>query len=473
MVKKIWIGLFIGFSGASFIRVSSAADVLPYSTRTKFYSGWATNIQGDVGTVGMAGSSPGLGESFLDPSDNPAELAMTSNDANASFSGNLISDGNIQNLDHHLGASHLAVALGSYPWGIGVCYRSRTLEGQPYQLATDPTAVTYAIRTNDLFVSAARLFANDRLSIGATLILGQAEEQAQMPSSTFDNSGQAWAFGFGASWLFPNHLILGVNLVPAFSYQFSTPRGTAPPLANFLQTIQLPSVVVTGLGWVPNRFFKASASIEFNGTTANTALLRDENATVGESVVFEPRIGAMYKFLDFKEIEMTVAGGSYFESSRIAGLDGRLHLTASLAATVWILDLGLGIDTATSYRNYIFAGSLNVIRTLEKLSLLPPEPKPLHQGWFPNIFHRSGEGLRIAISRHVPKRDQKKKSPIEIALEIPGKIADALSSKKKKGRHPDSVRHRNLKKHPKHTTQKPRTPNPESRSQTPNQSPVH
>ncbi|MBI2712406.1 MAG: hypothetical protein HYX41_06070 [Bdellovibrio sp.] len=439
MIFPIWILLEVS--------KALAVDTLPYSTRTNSYSGWNTTIQGDLSSIGMGGSTIGLGESFLDATDNPAGLAMTSNDANLNLAENIIYDGNIQNMANAMNAANVAVALSTYPWGLGLCYRSRVLEGQSYNLPTDATSVNYTLRTGDLYLSGARLFLNDRLSVGVSLVLASAEERAEMPGSTFSNPGQTWGFGFGASWLFPHHLLLGANISPSLTYQFSAPKGTAPPLNNFLQSIQVPTVLAVGLGWLPNRFFKAGFTLDLFGTSNNVALLRDDSIMVGQSVTVQPRLGASYRFVDFRNFSATLNLGTYYETSRINGAPDRMHFTTSIGVSPWIFDLGLGLDTSFLYNNYIFAVGLNVVKTLAALNLVPIDHHP-SGGFLPKPFHYSTVGLPRAFSENYQPKPGP--SAVEIALAVPQKIAEAFKIHPKEHepahKHPGHHRKRNHSK---------------------------
>lgn len=409
--------------------VASAYDILPYTTRTRNYSGWSTTVQGDLRSVGMAGATVGSGDSFLDATDNPASLAVTTNDANANFAENIIFDRNIQAFDNSLRASNIAASFSSYPWGFGINYRSRVLEGQPYAFASAPDSpVNYSIRTGDIYLSGARLFFEDRLAVGTTLILGQAEERAESPGSTFSDPGQTWAFGFGASWQFPSHLVLGMNFSPNMRYQFSDPKGASPQLKDFLQTIHVPFVFGMGLGWMPNRFFRAGIGFHILGATDDTALLRDDSVLVGVSPTFHPKLGFSYLALDYPELQVTFNLGTYLETSRIQDVSTRPHLTTSIELVPWIFAFGAGVDAALYYRNYIFSFGLDLVKTLEKLSLIPRGWHPPRGGAFPKIFHQSDEGLPRALTRDwKPHGDA---NAIEVGLAIPAKIAEALAPAK-------------------------------------------
>ena len=76
--------------------LAQAEPVLPYSLRTHEYSAWDTTVRGDLGTVGMAGATVGLGDTRIGSVDNPAGLGMTLDSTGIEITGSSIQDGYIQ-----------------------------------------------------------------------------------------------------------------------------------------------------------------------------------------------------------------------------------------------------------------------------------------------------------------------------------------------------------------------------------------
>ena len=82
----VWI-FWAGVVGS--LRMGSLhADPLPYTVRTQPYNAWPTTVRGDIRTVGMAGASVGLGDTFIASTANPAGPAMTLQGADLSYTSN-------------------------------------------------------------------------------------------------------------------------------------------------------------------------------------------------------------------------------------------------------------------------------------------------------------------------------------------------------------------------------------------------
>src|SRR4051812_35982784 len=105
--KLILISIALAFFESTF---TFAIDTLPYATRTHSYNGWSTTPQGDLRTVGMAGATIGLADSFMAASGNPAGLAMTLKDGDSTFSSNSFQDGNKQSFDSIMSANNVGAA---------------------------------------------------------------------------------------------------------------------------------------------------------------------------------------------------------------------------------------------------------------------------------------------------------------------------------------------------------------------------
>jgi hypothetical protein len=414
--------------------LASAADRLPYAVRTKNYSTWGTSVKGDIRTVGMAGATVGLADTYIAALDNPSGLGMTLNGADFNLSTGRIYDGWVQNsnptsdqIAQPVDYFNVGAALSQYPWALSLGYIVSTEEDQLYDPATAPfDTAQLAIRTRELYASAARTLFNNRLSIGASLILGQAYDAVNFSSSTrLDHSYYSYSVGgtLGASWKLPipHRVILGLSYKLPMNYSIETPAGYTNEFPGFFQSVSNPSRLGLGLGWIPNRFLRADFSTFIIGSTPGVALLRDDSISLGESSTIQPRIGFAYYFADYKELKATAFLGSYYEVSRIQGLPNRLHATTGIEVKPWIFSLGLGLDTSRNFENYIFSFGIDVFRVMEKLDIIPPVWRPPYHGFLPSPLSRSDEGLaRPLVKKWNPIGSPL--DPIEVGLAIPEKI---------------------------------------------------
>ena len=99
---------------------AQANHELPYSTRTRAYSGISTTVRGDIRTVGMAGATVGLADTYLAAVDNPAGLAMTMNTGDLNFTRNWIYDSNVQDGLTPITSNSMGAALNMHPWGFSI-----------------------------------------------------------------------------------------------------------------------------------------------------------------------------------------------------------------------------------------------------------------------------------------------------------------------------------------------------------------
>ena len=411
---------------------ASSQETLPYGARTRPYSGFSTTVHGDIRTVGMAGATVGLADTFMSAIDNPAGLAMTLRVGDINYSGDFFRDGNIQDYTAQLELHSAGAAVTFYPWAISAGYLSHYREEARYLLPSaldNPARLNLA--THGLFISGARVFFHNRLSIGATLIVGQAARDIAFDNpKNGDQSFSSYTAGatFGAMVQLPYRLLLGAS----FSLPMKYPAGPDSIQANtalpgFFQSVDVPWRAGLGLGFIPNRFFRADLTMHLVGTTPDAALVRNEAALTGQHITLQPRIGAAYVFADYKEIRGTLFAGTYLEFTRIEGTASRLHGTGGLEAKIWVFTAGAGFDAAAQYRNYLFSFGVDVFDVLARLGMLPITWSPKHQGLIPHKNFFSDEGLARPLVKNW-KQMGPDIDPIKAALGIPAKLGQGLQN---------------------------------------------
>ncbi len=402
-----------------------AYDLLPYSDRTRSYSAWGTTARGDIRTVGMAGATLGLGDTFIASLDNPSGLAMTLNGADLNFASNVIYDRNIQNYDSAMNTSNFGVAFSHYPWGFSVGYVLPYVEGQTYltpNSAREPQEIE--VSTRQFYLSGARLFFKDHLALGASLILGQAKQTiTPVGAALFSSTSHSYAIGasFGATYRLPSHLLLGFSYSIPMHYNGNYESHPTSVLPGFNRSVEVPGRIGLGLGWIPNRVFRADFTSFLVGSTEGTALLRNDSIFVGQNATFQPRIGLAYIFLDYKELKGTAFLGSYFETSRIENTDSRIHETMGVELKPWIFSLGWGLDNATGYRNYLFSLGVDIFNVMAKLDIIPTAWHPPYKGIAPSPTSLSDEGLPRPMVKNWRPRGPNM-NPLEVGLSIPEKL---------------------------------------------------
>jgi hypothetical protein len=417
--------LLIGcLATAATARRAAAQSTLPYSTRTLSFSGLGTSVHGDLRTVGMGGASTGLADTFAAALDNPAGLAMTVGIGDIHFASDSIQDGHVQHFDTPITTNSFGLALSLFPWAVGVGYLSPYGEEASYRLEPLRNVARLSVVTRELVVSAARLFAHNRFSLGVALVLGQAQRSIGLPHLG-DPSFSSYTAGatIGGMMQLPHRLLLGASFSAPMHYSgASDTMQERTSLPGFFQSVEVPWQASLGLGFIPNRFFRADITLHLLGASAQTALVRDEAARVGQSVTLQPHLGAAYVFADYKEFKATLFLGAYYEVTRIAGTDNRMHGTGGVEARIWIFTLGAAVDGATQYQNWILSVGADVFGVLARLKMMPTAYTPARGKLFPRPYLFSDEGLARPLVKSWrplgPDLD-----PIKVSIGIPKNLA--------------------------------------------------
>ena len=403
---------------------AATAPPLPYTVRTRPYNGWSSGVRGDIRTLGLAGATVGLADTYIASIDNPAGLAMTMEGIGLQISGNQIQDGNLQEFDQSFRSRQIGATGSVYPWGFSLGWFTPQQESQNYTIAGGPPVFLETL-TRLFAVSAARVFSNNRFSIGASLLFGQGEET--VASSTV--SSFAFGANLGAMYRLDSKWLIGASYGTSMRYAGDPNLNPSDGPAAFYQPIESPWRVALGAGYVPNRFFRFGFGFYGLGPLQDAALLSNQNATVGKRFTLSPRMGTDYLIAEFKEFRARAGAGTYFETSRTEGAPSRLHATGGIDFKVWIFDIGWGIDYAFDYRNYITSLGVDIIKLMRKTDLIPPDAGPPPAGTFPSAFHKSDDGLPRALVKEwhntYPQPDL-----IDIGLGIPKRAQNKLQQMK-------------------------------------------
>ena len=412
--------LFVFFTTSSYFSLSASADdFLPYYVRSSPYSGIQSGVRGDIRTVGMAGATVGLGDTFMASSDNPAGLAMTMKNGDTNFTSNTVYDQNIQT--QAIYSNSLGVALNSYPWGFSVGKAETYDEGGTYRLTTailEPIALD--INTSEYRLSAGRVFF-ERFAFGASLRLGVLDESmafSQEPQYNMDRTSAAVSATFGGMARLSHRMVLGVSYSLPMTYQMDPNLNPSVRLSGFFQSVEVPYRIGTGLGWIPNRFFRADFTTYVIGSTYGAALLRDQSVGVDQKVTLQPRLGAAYVFADFRSVKGTVFAGTYFETSRVDRATARSHLTSGIETKFWMVNIGFAIDGSAGYRNYLAGIGIDPFALMTKLHVIPKTDNEALGGLMPPIFQETEEGLSRSMQDNWDPNGPSV-DPVAIGLKIP------------------------------------------------------
>ncbi len=405
------------FSSASLLCASlslapwlASAEALPYSTRTKPFEAMASTVRGDARTVAMGGVGVGIPDSYTSALENPAGLAVAIWGASTGINSNWILDQSIQGNAIPLFSLNTGIAWAPYPWGISIGYMIPYEEGQAFSQGD------HFMTHREIQIGVSRIFVNNRLSLGIQILGGSATRQT---GTEYYNT-----FGIGATGgllvQLPHRWFLGLmGSTPQYYPGSNSSPATTP---GFFQPVIVPARSGIGAGWIPNRFFRAGLSVYLYGTSAGTALLRDENISIGSFMTVSPHIGASYQWLELGELKSTLMAGSYIEWTRTNPSAVRPHITLGIELVPWVIILMGAVDIAPGYINFQSGIGVDLLRLFQKLDLVDKTPRPSLGGFLPKINHLSHEGLPRSMVPEGQLSPDMDIDPIQATREIPSRL---------------------------------------------------
>jgi hypothetical protein len=380
------------------ISESALALPLPYSARTKSYSGYSTTIRGDNDTVGMSGATVAVPNSVSNLESNPAGLTMTMGSVTAQINSGEVEDNTITGSNTKLQDSQWGLTVTPGNWGYSVAYYSPAFEGGSYTSPNTGQASEYEASLKQVRFAVSHLVTK-RLSVGFGLDFYRAiRNVGEDKYSSMDLN-----YKIGAIYHVGNHILVAATFSPEQEIGNSVFSSGAAEMPGFAKPIMIPLVLTTGVGWIPNRFFTAGFALSAVGATKNTALLRDENISVGNRLTLQPKIGASYVLGQYDHLKIQVSVGSYYETSRVDGESNRFHGTGSLSVNPYFANLGIGIDKAVKYNNFFVSIGVDIVRLVRTFDIIPPDPVPALGGFYPKPFEISADGLPEPLTRDEEK----------------------------------------------------------------------
>jgi hypothetical protein len=386
-----------------------------YPQRFFPYQGWSAIARGDTNTIGMAGATVALPNSISAIEANPAGLAMTLGGLAAQINSYSIRDPEVNRSTEDSSEYQWGVATSVPPWGFGISYYSPKSE-----LVSDSE-----VSVRQLRMGAARLIGQN-LSIGLSL-------ETHSAIRSFDHrvyNAVKIGWRLGALYKLEDHWVLAATYVPGIDIGRGAETAIGNPSSGFNQSVVEPQILAVGIGFMPNRFFKAGFSMQFVGGTPGTRLLYDQTIGFGENFSVQPRVGGSYVLLEYDWLKAELAAGTYYESTRIGNKDGRLHGTFGLEVNPWFVNTGVGGDFAPHYKNFSVSIGVDIVRTLRFFAIIPRDQVPPYDGYLPPIREISADGMPEGFTQGEEKTvgaasagDVK-----QIVEEIPARVEAAISS---------------------------------------------
>ncbi len=433
-ISPAFLPCLLALSGTARAADRTIVSTLPYSSRTQGYSAYSATTRGNLRTVGMAGATLGLGDPFAAAGENPAGLALTMPVGQTYASANRVRDSNLQSVEAAIQAASIGAGLQFREWAFGISAVNTWGEGQFYRIP-DGVGGFSEPQNIDLFVreyrfGAARRFLDERLALGAQLRFGDFSRTMGTASNPWLNWGaHSYSLGVtvGGLYRLPHRLFLGAALSSPMHYTGGGSPSAFDVLPGLTQPARSPLKGGIGIGFIPNRIFRADFTLHLAGATPTSALLSDESRSVGEVTTIEPRLGAAYILGDFKSMRATAFGGTYLEPARIEGTSSRLHGTGGAELKWSFMNFGVGFDLATGYRNLLATVGVDPIVVMKKLNLIPPIPNPPPRGFLPRMLYQSDEGLPPMIRERSSARNaQPVLDPMQIGRELPRKLGEKV-----------------------------------------------
>jgi len=402
---------------------------LPYTERVHGYSAWSPWVLGDTRSIGMADATVGLGDSWASLQENPAGTAMTLPTLSVQFNHSTIPDGNQQSYDQPVQVSDFGAVINPYPWGFGIGYSSPHSERQTSFLNDGSALATTDLSIKDVTFSASRLAFHDRLSIGVLVDVSTAKRSFSLPSQTWDASETDLKMTLGLLYQLEKRVFLGLRWTPATSYGVPTDAANPPAIPGFLtQPTYSPWILGMGVGWIPNVNFRSGFSALLVGRTPQAALVSDQNRIVGEKMTVQPRIGIDYRWIDLSWLEGRLSAGSYYEMSRIADTNSRVHGTIGFEINPSIFNLGVALDRAPGYVNSTAGIGVDMVRIARVLEIIPKDSSRRYAGFFTSPAEYRDENLPRPINPHWdPSQTATPGAIVDIASQIPRRIEEKFT----------------------------------------------
>jgi hypothetical protein len=375
----------------------------------------------------MAGATVALPASISSAQTNPAGYALETGSVSAQINRITVYDMRIQGDGQPIDSSQWGLAVSPPPWGFSIAYYSPITENATYASPLTGDSLLTEVSIKELRLNVSRYFFDSKLALGITAELVKAVREI----GPYSYDSEAPSFMLGALYRLPEHIILGAGYIPPLTIGPNSNDYAQPEMIGFNRSVLRPSELDLGVGWAPNRFFKIGIQATYAGDTSNTALLEDQTVSTGSSPTWTPRIGESYVIADFKNFKSEWAVGSYYETSRLSGYSDRTHLTTGLDINPWFINLGVGFDLASDYRNFMMGVGIDIVRTLRFFDIIPNDPTPHYDGFVPSPVEISADGFPEAMTpgeyRVAPSTSLG--DVFDIIREGPGNIADKFAGR--------------------------------------------
>ena len=449
----------------------SEAAPLNYSDRTKSYSGWNSGLRGDSQVIGTGGGAFAMPESISASDANPASFGFSLDTVEAQINKYRIQDRSLNRAGDVSEESQGGLGVAVPPWGFGFSYFTPYSEIGSYATpVSNGVPVHMKVSLTEYHLTLSRILIKDRLSAGLSVEAVKANYEIGSNDST---SSTKVLPRVGVLYSTPDRIFLGASFRPGAVIHSDQSIGSQY-VGGFAAPIQIPSLLNLGVGWLPNRYFRAGFDLMVPFGREGAALLADQNVQVGNHTTYQPHLGASYVLLEYQNFKVEFSAGTYLQVSRMDDTNNRFHKTAAVDINPWFINTSFGFDTAPQYRNVVASIGIDIVRTARFLGIIPKDSVPPLNGIAPAPLKESAVGLPGGMTVEQPKGTVKGpdiKDVSKIIEDIPARVSEKFTGKKKLTKEEDAksktispLRKRNSKKKPKFLTKEPlpnATPAPE------------
>ncbi|HUP57662.1 MAG TPA: hypothetical protein VM598_09440, partial [Bdellovibrionota bacterium] len=328
-------------------------------------------------------------------------------------------------------------AIDSSQWGIGLssgrqgfslAYYSPQTESGTYVSPNTGDTARMEVSLKELRFTTARAFFSEALSIGASIELLKAVRELNDSSS----GSYGVSYRLGAIVRLPRHVLLGASFTPEATIGPASDPESEASLPGFNRSVVRPMQLGFGIGWIPNRFFRSGFSLTYVARTRDTALLADESIATGAFPTWVPRVGASYVLAELAAFKIEGALGAYYEISRLSDRSDRVHATLGLEVNPSFVNLGVGFDLSSAYRNFVVSVGIDIVRAARSLELIPRETLPPPRGFWPPFKELSPDELPPGVTGPVPNKHKPEsiEKVRQILKDVPEKIVDTVEGER-------------------------------------------
>ncbi len=339
------------------------------------YSIWSGTVRGNTQNVGMAGALTGLADGYYGSVINPAGTSLTLNHIDLDLTQSIIADGyNMAPGQTFVNKTvGIAIPLNSFGMSLGT--------SSPFQ---STNASGNQVSLNEYRLSFSQAFLDNHLSLG----IGIGFDSVTLNSESISQVG----YTIGVLYRFPNRIYVGSA--------FNTGLLIGPFLND--QLISLPQSATLGVGWIPNRLFRAAFSLQWVDAETNTFDFREPTLPVGRYSVLQPNVGISYEFLSLQNISARIDAGAYLEAIRTT-LSYRPHSTVGLQIHPWFVHLVYTVDIANQYQNTLVNVGIDIKDLLTRLQVLPRAVTAPPAGLLPKPFEINEDWMSRNLQDHPDK----------------------------------------------------------------------